>query len=127
MQAIWRYGLAFALAMQALNTGCTSFMTGSREPVVRAIDLPGHHPAVSYSQALRVAHGMGMTITSHDAPRQFQGQLHNAVQMSVTVEKQGLGSRVLVYANLLSNKVVFGRFTEADDFAQALRREATLN
>jgi hypothetical protein len=59
---------------------------------------------------------MGVKVTATDAPRLFQGILHNALTLSIHIAEVGEGSTLTVSALLLPNKVVLGALTEHQDF-----------
>jgi hypothetical protein len=109
--------IAVAVLVAAWNgSGCTAVMPAARTPETRIIAAK-ENPIAAYRKSLSVAIKMGTAITQADAERLFwQGQLHNAVVLTGEVRAAGELSQVKITATLLPNKLVFGSFTEPDDF-----------
>ncbi|HYN63690.1 MAG TPA: hypothetical protein VES36_03720 [Candidatus Limnocylindrales bacterium] len=103
-------------------TSCSSTMPAASKPEIRQLRVEDH-PDHAYHRALHAAFRMGASITQqHSQTRFLSAQLHNAVVRNVLVTPKGQGALVDVQGMVLPNKVVFGAFTDVDDFLAAFQR-----
>ncbi len=117
---------AVGLLILALLTGCAALMPTPPQyaPQTAAVQLTAA-PDLAYKQAYMALVGMQGQITSSDpALRHIAAVVKGAVLMHVTVEGQGHGSLVTIRGSILPNKIVFGEFTEVQDYASLLQKHS---
>lgn len=97
--------------------GCAGFMRPEAyNPVTRSISVKDNYDT-AYSKSIRSIASLGSEIISQDKNSgTISAKVHNAVLLNVIVSKNGNGATIDATGSVMPGKIVFGSFTEVDDF-----------